>query len=211
MTSPKPFETKAFDLTPDEKHETLGDVKSLLLIAGSRIQKAKTLGASRTDWHETLDLVNRALIMAEDPDACDPSLTPLVSCYLYAGHCLLALGEESRAYVAYEKAATGEPHALVDFPSVQLAARHMLEMRGKPIITKASTETPSQKSESQNPPSNPSPDDNIGSLIERPDSLFLPSGIEEIPLLVSVRPGPQRKRPSKNPGENPGTSKKAQR
>ncbi|KAI1734648.1 hypothetical protein F4680DRAFT_437436 [Xylaria scruposa] len=141
--------------------------------------------------------------MAEDPDACDPTLAPIVSCHLYAGHCLMALGEEAQAYMSYEKAATGEPHALVDFPSVQLAARQLLDMRDKPT-KKASTEpsqNPSPKSEPQSSSqtSDPNPEGNIRSPIERPDSLFLPSGIAEIPLLVSVRPGPQRKRPDETP------------
>ncbi|KAI0546682.1 hypothetical protein F4679DRAFT_598488 [Xylaria curta] len=142
MASPKPFETNAFDLTPEEKHENLVDVKTMLVIAGSRIQKAKDVGASRNDWLKTLNLVNDALILAEDPDACDPTDAPVITCHLYAGDCLLALNKESRAYSEYEKAATGVPHAFIDQPSVEIAAKRMQEMQVKPK-EEASTKPPS--------------------------------------------------------------------
>ncbi|KAI0449433.1 hypothetical protein F5B21DRAFT_494338 [Xylaria acuta] len=191
MASNKAFEIKAFDLTPGEKHESLGEIKALLLLAGSRIQRAKTFGASQADWVDMLDLVNRALILAKDPDACDSSLAPLVSCYLYKGHILLELGEEKKAYAAYKKAATGKAHALTDFPAVQQAARLLLEFRDKPKEM--------ENTAAQSP--NPNPRGNSGYAGERPDSLFLPSGIDEIPLLVTVRPGPQRRRPNEISGD----------
>lgn len=132
--------------------------------------------------------------MAEDEDACDPALAPLVSCYLYKGHILLALGEEKRAYAAYEKAATGETHALTDFPAVQQAASALLELRNKP----KQKETPPPP---QNPPSS-KPRGNGALTGARPDSLFLPSEIDEIPLLVTVRPGPARRCPNETSGAN---------
>ncbi|KAI8944420.1 hypothetical protein F4801DRAFT_599831 [Xylaria longipes] len=196
MASEKAFEFKAFDLTSGEKHESLGEIKSLLLLAGSRIQRAKTFGASQADWHDILRLVNQALVIAKDPDACDTSLAPLVSCYLYKGHILLALGQEQKAYDAYEKAATGEAHALTDFPAVQQAARLLLELRNRPRDTGSTAP--------RNPPQNSSNPrgGNGGSAVERPDSLFLPSGIDEIPLLVTIRPGPGRRRPNETSGPN---------
>ncbi|KAI0445081.1 hypothetical protein F4803DRAFT_548492 [Xylaria telfairii] len=189
MAFEKAFKTNAFDLTEEEKHVTLGKVKSLLLRTGLGIQRANTFGASPAAWHELLDLVDKAILIAQDEDACDPALAPLVSCYLYKGHILLALGEEKRAYAAYEKAATGEAHALTDFPAVQQAASALLELRNKP-----KRETP--------PPQNPPSSNPRASEGQRPDSLFLPSGIDEIPLLVTVRPGPARKCPNATSSPN---------
>ncbi|KAI0465946.1 hypothetical protein F4859DRAFT_527667 [Xylaria cf. heliscus] len=192
-----PFlETKAFDLTPNEKDVMLGKVKTLLLLVGSRIQHARESGASTQDWHDTLDLVNKALLIAKDEDACDQSLTPLLLCYLYKGHSLLALGEEEKAYEEYRKAATGKPQALTDFPAVQQAAKLLQERQDKPAEKESTA--------SKNPPADPgsNPSGNSGSAGERPDSLLLSSGVDEIPLLVTVHPGPERRRSSEDSGPN---------
>ncbi|KAI1751600.1 hypothetical protein F4782DRAFT_531375 [Xylaria castorea] len=205
MASKKPSEFKAFNLTPEEKHASLVEIKTLLLLAGSRIQRAQSFGASAADWQETLDLVNKALIIAKDPDACDTSLAPLVSCYLYKGHILMALGEETKAYAAYSKAATGEAHALTDLPAVQQAAAHLLELRHK-LKEKASM-APQNPSRKPIPNSNGN-DDSTG---ERRDSLFLPSDIDEIPLLVTVFPGPGRVRPTETSSPNKTSGGKGSR
>ncbi|KAI0418348.1 hypothetical protein F5X98DRAFT_386242 [Xylaria grammica] len=122
------FQTKAFDLTDEEKHETLGEIRSYVLGTGALIARAR-----RTDcphlYSEALALINKAIMLATDPDACDPSLAPLATCYLYKGHILLALRYEEDAYDAYEKAANTETREFTDTATSQEQARRILEQR----------------------------------------------------------------------------------
>ncbi|KAI1313226.1 hypothetical protein F5Y03DRAFT_390243 [Xylaria venustula] len=118
------FQTKAFDLTTAEKHVALGQIRSLVLGAGALLARANnSLVPSSHDYGEALSMINKALFMATDPDACDPLLAPLATCYLYKGHILLALCHVDDARAAYEKAAASESLNITGFAEAGISSR----------------------------------------------------------------------------------------
>ncbi|KAI0968722.1 hypothetical protein F4678DRAFT_196604 [Xylaria arbuscula] len=118
------FQTNAFNLTPAEKHVALGQIRSLVLGAGALLARANnSLVPSSHDYGEALNMINKALFMATDPDACDPSLAPLATCYLYKGHILLALDHVDDARAAYEKAAASESRSPAGFAEAGTSSR----------------------------------------------------------------------------------------
>jgi hypothetical protein len=135
------FETQAFDLDPQERHAILSEIKSLLLRTASLLAHAQQhhhhhhpnhsqKSKAPHDYAEALSVIDDALTLATDPDACDASLAPLATCHLYKGHVLLGLGRCAEAYDAYTLAAAAPPRALVDAPVARDAARRILALRG---------------------------------------------------------------------------------
>ncbi|KAI0508943.1 hypothetical protein F5B22DRAFT_658734 [Xylaria bambusicola] len=123
-----PLGITAFDLSPAEKHAVIGQIRSLVLGAGALIARAKKhRNPSPHDFIEALDLVNRALVLATDEDACDPSLAPLATCFLYKGHIHLALGNFQEAHAAYtEAASSSERRRFTDTETSRDEARRLL-------------------------------------------------------------------------------------
>ncbi|KAI1199177.1 hypothetical protein F5X97DRAFT_297025 [Nemania serpens] len=132
------FSTKAFDLTAEDQHVMLGEIKSLLLLANAAILKAKQSG-SWDDYDEAHRHLEEAFLYATDPNACDPSLAPLATCYLYKGHIHLGLGQCAAAYEAYEEAAASEAHALTDVPAARDAVKKAMEIRDRAEAEKEAT------------------------------------------------------------------------
>ncbi|KAI0869438.1 hypothetical protein GGS24DRAFT_512083 [Hypoxylon argillaceum] len=123
-----PLTTDTFALTPTERHIILSETKSTLLLASSLLTRAQQTG-SRHDYADAHDLVQEALVLLSDPDACDPALAPLATAYLYLGHAHAGLGRYGEAYEAYRRAARAEPRSLTDSPAVGEAGRVIADMR----------------------------------------------------------------------------------
>ncbi|KAF2971347.1 hypothetical protein GQX73_g2206 [Xylaria multiplex] len=179
------FEIKAFDLTAEEKHAVLGEIRALVLATGALIARANKYKSAH-DYAEALSMVNRALMLATDPDACDPSLAPLATSYLYKGHILLAMKYDKEAYEAYEKAAATETWNFTDAATSREVAKGLLAQWDKTKAAREKIESPAMRPEDEEfilPISFSS----IGSV-------WL-MGADGIPLPVTVRPGPARPRP----------------
>ncbi|KAI1419771.1 hypothetical protein F5Y12DRAFT_193927 [Xylaria sp. FL1777] len=186
------FQIKAFDLTPSEKHGVLSQIKSLVLGAGALIARAKKQPMpSPHDYSEALDLINRALHLATDPDACDPLLAPLATCYLYKGHILLALNHVEEAREAYEKAAASRTRQFTDAgASSRDEARRLLE-QWDDTLSAAPRESPFV------------PADQGGFVDGTPGEMFMTVGQDRIALPVICRPGPARRPSVKTPVKRP--------
>ncbi|KAI0115561.1 hypothetical protein GGR51DRAFT_576613 [Nemania sp. FL0031] len=122
--------SRAFALTDEEKHSILCDIKSLLLRTGSIIERAQQ-SRLKHDYDEAQSLLNQALLLATDPDACDASQAPLTTCYLYQGHIFIGLGRIAEAFASYTKAANTETRSPTDIPAAGDAARRLLALRGR--------------------------------------------------------------------------------
>ncbi|TGJ88505.1 hypothetical protein E0Z10_g257 [Xylaria hypoxylon] len=135
------FETTAFDLTAEEKHATLGEIRCLVLGTGALIARAKKY-KSPHDYAEALSSINRALTLATDADACDPSLAPLATCYLYKGHILLGLKLEKDAHEAYAKAAATETREFTDATAPRDEAKRILRYWDRTKVSKRNEKRP---------------------------------------------------------------------
>ncbi|KAJ2990181.1 hypothetical protein NUW58_g3086 [Xylaria curta] len=124
------FETTAFDLSSEEKHAILGEIKSSIFRIGALLARENKV-LSVHDLEEALQRADEAFIWATDSDACDPSLAPLATIFLYRGHILLGLGQQEEAYKEYKKSATSKINALTDVPSARDAARRLVELRNQ--------------------------------------------------------------------------------
>ncbi|KAI0531749.1 hypothetical protein GGR58DRAFT_216399 [Xylaria digitata] len=179
------FETKAFDLTSDEKHAVLGEIRALVLGTGALIAQANKYKSAH-NYAEALSTINRALMLATDPDACDPSLAPLATCYLYKGHILLAMQYDKEAYEAYEKAAVTETWNFTDAATSREVAKGLLAQWDK---TKAARE------KIENPAMRPEDEEFILPISFASIGSVWLMGADGIPLPVTVRPGPVRPTP----------------
>ncbi|KAI1822992.1 hypothetical protein F4861DRAFT_550166 [Xylaria intraflava] len=126
-------ETKAFDLTPGERQDTLGEIKALLLQVSAQIALADVAQATKDDvkYTDALFKVDHALILANDDDACDTARAPLATCHNYRGQVLVALERRQEAYDAFKQATTVGARALTDAPAARDASRRMLELEQK--------------------------------------------------------------------------------
>ncbi|KAI0143175.1 hypothetical protein GGR57DRAFT_508245 [Xylariaceae sp. FL1272] len=178
-----------FDLSKEEKHETLLKINTLLQRTMLLIQCARD-HRSKHDFAEALALVTEALTLANDPDACDPELAPLSTCNLYKGHILLALNNYSDAYDAYTAAATARTSALTETPAAKQAAKRALRLRDKVEEAKRKPSVHTRGSSYS-----------IGGrTIEmqwdgKLGKFTLPHYMADVALPVTVRPGPVRRRP----------------
>ncbi|KAI0805653.1 hypothetical protein GGR55DRAFT_697770 [Xylaria sp. FL0064] len=182
------FQFKAFDLTVCEKFATLRQVRSLVLGAGALIARAKACPEPEPhDYSEALTQINKALFLATDPDACDPLLAPLATCYLYKGHILLALNQVEDARAAYKKAAASKTSNFVGLTDAgtnsQDEAKRLLEKLSRSGIALGKKSSASKASQS-------------GRVDGRPGVQFMDIGPDDIELPVTLRPGPA-KRPSR--------------
>ncbi|KAK5633578.1 hypothetical protein RRF57_009292 [Xylaria bambusicola] len=165
----------AFDLTPAEKHAAIGQIRSLALGAGALVARAKKQPTpSPHDYTEALDLVDRALILATDADACDASLAPLATCYLYKGHIHLALNDFEEARAAYLQAASSETRRFTDTETSRDEAKRLLDNWDETIKT-------AQR------------DSGYESEDEQPGERFVHTMGNGIMLPGTVRPGPVKR------------------
>ncbi|KAI1271809.1 hypothetical protein F5Y07DRAFT_403977 [Xylaria sp. FL0933] len=179
---------KAFDLTVCEKFAALRQVRSLVLGAGALIARANAAPEpSPHDYSEALTQINKALFIATDPDACDPLLAPLATCYLYKGHILLALNCIEEARAAYKKAAASKTS---NFAGLKGAGTNSQD-EAKRLLRKLdqSGTTASRKGSSASTFRDGVVDG--GSGVQ-----FLDIGPDGIELPIILRPGPA-KRPSR--------------
>ncbi|KAI3316953.1 hypothetical protein HD806DRAFT_551235 [Xylariaceae sp. AK1471] len=199
------FQTTVFDLTPSERHSILSDIKHLLLRTASLLARAQQHSSSSSssspsslhDYAEALSLINSALALATDPDACDSSLAPLATCNLYKGHVLLGLKRYAEAYDAYTLAATAHTRALVDAPVARDAARGMLELRGRMAGEKrmGCVYEPPRKSLGSFRHGRGRADGEGGGRGDKMGKLGLAFLLADMPLPVTLRPGPVKRKP----------------
>ncbi|KAI8625520.1 hypothetical protein F5Y19DRAFT_479436 [Xylariaceae sp. FL1651] len=191
------FQTTAFDLSATEKHSILATVKSLLLRATSVHERARRQQhRSRHDHAEALRIIDHALALATDADACDAALAPLATCSLLKGHILLALGRRAEARDAYTVAATAHTSAVTEAPAAQEAARRLLGMRDEAEETNGQSGADAPRSGVSAPGSWRRI--GLGGQLDHEDGLgelglsFL---LADMRLPVAIRPGPAKKGP----------------
>ncbi|KAI1355858.1 hypothetical protein F5Y01DRAFT_324936 [Xylaria sp. FL0043] len=175
---------KAFDLTVCEKFAALRQVRSLVLGAGALIARANAAPEpSPHDYTEALTQINKALFIATDPDACDPLLAPLATCYLYKGHILLALNCIEEARAAYRKAATSKTSNFVGLRDAgtnsQDEAKRLLRRLDQSGIAASRKKSSASAYRS-------------GLVDGRPGALFMDIGPDGIELPITLRPGPAK-------------------
>ena len=181
------FQTTAFDLTPAEKHAIIGQIRALTLSAGALIARAKKSATpSSHDYTEALDMINRALFLATDSDACDPSHPmPLATCYLYKGHIHLALGNIAKARAAYKKAASSHTRRFTDSETSRDEAKRLLECLDDTVKT-----AQAQRGMNANLACESDTKDQVDG---KPGKKATQVGPDGITLPVTLRPGPAKK------------------
>ncbi len=189
------LETKAFDLTAEEKHAALGHIRALVLAAGALLARAKKSPApSPHDYSDALHLLNRALFMATDADACDASLAPLATCHLYKGDILLALNRVAEAREAYEAAATAQTTPPPLFTETGAASRDEATCR----LAKWDETLRAAPWEKLSVPAE------HGCLVDgTPGEIYAEAGPDGTVLLATRRPGPAKSPRAKMAAFNP--------
>ncbi|KAI0407429.1 hypothetical protein F4802DRAFT_21506 [Xylaria palmicola] len=174
------FYFSAFNLTPEEKHTSLAEIKTALLQTSGLLQQARREPSPHV-YAEAYAEVSQALRLAEDSDACDTSVAPLATCYFYKGEALTGLGLLAEACEAYEKAAVIEPRAWTDIPAARDAVGKLVTLRKLVKIGEAAEKRPSSRT-------------GKGDIVcGRKDDLVWIRGNDEVLVPVKIRRGSHRR------------------
>ncbi|KAI6084096.1 hypothetical protein F4821DRAFT_262282 [Hypoxylon rubiginosum] len=118
----------SFGFTEAEKVDNDGHVLSLLSQCSAFLDSYWT-NTSTMALDDASFALNQAIVLAEDPDACEcPSLA---KCYLYKGHVLCAMDEFADARSAYLRASRMSSYSPIDGAASKQAAFLAMQMKHK--------------------------------------------------------------------------------